>query len=233
MKVLGIETSTMTGSIAVVEEERLISEYTLNLSQTHSARLMPAIDRMLKDSNLTIQRIEGIAVALGPGSFTGLRIGMSTAKALAQSLDKPIVGIPTLDGLAYNLAYSKEVICPILDARKGEIYFALYKSKGFSLKRLTDYLSLEPGELLKRINNQKSTIGNQPILFLGNGTFLYKNLLKKNLGGQALFVSGANNFPRGANVALLGLKRLKREKPGKLFSLKPLYIRHPDVTPKN
>jgi tRNA threonylcarbamoyladenosine biosynthesis protein TsaB len=233
MKVLGIETSTMTGSIALVEEEKLIAEYTLNLGQTHSTRLMPAIDRILKDSNLTIEEIEGIAVALGPGSFTGLRIGIATAKALAQGLGKPIVGIPTLDGLARNLLPGKQVICPLLDARKREIYFALYESKDDKLKRLTDYLSLKPGELLKMINTQQPAIDNQPIYFLGNGTFLYKDLLKKNLGKRALFISGANNFPRGANIALLGLKKLAREKPGKLFSLKPLYIRHPDVTHKN
>jgi hypothetical protein len=109
---------------------------------------------------------------------------------------------------------------------------------------LTDYLSLGPQELLRIINEQRSTINEQPIFFLGDGLFLYKNLLKRNLGGQALFVSGADNFPRGANIALLGLKKLKREKPRpvrnkflngsrKLFSLKPLYVRNPDVTHKN
>ncbi len=227
MKVLGIETSTMSGSIAVVEEERLIAEYSLNLGRTHGARLMPAIDRMLVDSNLTIGEIGGFAVALGPGSFTGLRIGIATAKGLAQASGKPILGIPTLDGLARNVMYSKEIICPILDARKREVYFSLYKSKDGELKRLRGYRSLDAEGLLAIIKKEKSIRGGQSVLFLGEGVFLYRNLLKRKLGKRAIFVSGADNFPRGANIAFLALGKLKRGKGEELLSLKPLYVRHP------
>ncbi|KKL06136.1 hypothetical protein LCGC14_2599040 [marine sediment metagenome] len=166
MRILGIETSTMTGSVALMDEVRLIAEYTLNLprrskerrvgvsaslrKETHTSRLMSAIDKMLKDASLTIKDLNGIAVSLGPGSFTGLRIGIATAKGLAQGLNIPVVGIPTLDGLAFNLSCCQDLICPILDARKGEVYCALYKNG----KRLTKYIACKPGSLLKELKSR-------------------------------------------------------------------------------
>ncbi len=220
MLILGIETSTMTGSVALMDEESLIAEYTLNLKETHTSRLMPAIDKALKDASLTIQDLDGIAVSLGPGSFTGLRIGIATAKGLTQGLNIPVVGIPTLDGLAFNLSHCKDLICPILDARKEEVYCALYKNG----KRLTKHMVCKPVELLKKV---KSKVESQKlkVVFLGNGIEVYRDLVKKKLGKKAVFAPKARRLPNASSIAELGLTKLKRGKKSELLTLKVIYIR--------
>jgi tRNA threonylcarbamoyladenosine biosynthesis protein TsaB len=238
MRILGIETSTMTGSVALMDEERLIAEYTLNLSrrskerrvgvsaplrkETHTSRLMPAVDRMLKDASLTIKDVNGIAVSLGPGSFTGLRIGIATAKGLAQGLDIPIVGIPTLDGLAFNLSHYKDLICPILDARKGEVYTALYRNG----ERLTKYMACEPDSLLKELRSRIKDQGSR-IVFLGDGIETYGDLIRKKLGKKVVFAPKSRRLTNASSIAELGLKKLKRGKKTELLTLKPIYVRAP------
>lgn len=229
MRILGIETSTMTGSVALMDEERLIAEYTLNLRETHTSRLMPAIDRILKDASLTLKDLDGIAVSLGPGSFTGLRIGIATAKGLAQGLNIPIVGIPTLDGLAFNLFHCKDLICPILDARKGEVYCALYRNR----KRLTKHMACEPDELLKKIGLRVKGQARLParqglrIIFLGDGIEVYGDLIKKKLGKKAVFAPKARRLPSASSIAELGLRKLRGKKKSELSTLKPIYVRAP------
>ncbi len=205
----------MTGSVALMDKERLIAEYTLNLKETHTSRLMPAMDRVLKDASLTMKDIDGIAVSLGPGSFTGLRIGIATAKGLAQGLNIPIVGIPTLDGLAFNLFHCKDLICPILDARKGEVYSALYKNG----KRISKYMACEPGELLKKIKSK--------VIFLGDGIEVYGDLIRKRLGGKAVFAPKSRRLPNASSIAELGLRKLRRSKKTELLTLRPIYVRAP------
>lgn len=238
MIILGIETATMTGSVALMDEERLIAEYTLNLPQrskerkigvsiplrrgTHTSRLMPVIDRMLKDASLAIKDLDSVAVSLGPGSFIGLRIGIATAKGLAQGLNIPIVGIPTLDGLTFTLSHCKDLVCPMLDARKGEIYTALYKSG----RRLSKYMACEPGELLKKIK-AKIQSPKSKVIFLGSGVEGYGDLLKKRLGKKALFAPKARRLPNASAIAELGLRKLTRNKKSELFTLRPIYIRAP------
>ena len=222
MKVLGIETSTMTGSVALMDEERLIVEYTLNLKETHTSRLMPTIDRVIKDASLTIKDLDGIAVSLGPGSFTGLRIGIATAKGLAQGLDIPVVGIPTLDGLAFNLFYCKDLISPILDARKGEVYYALYKNG----KRLSEYMACKPDRLLEKLGSRIQDPGSR-IVFLGDGVEVHEDLIKRRLGRKAVFTPKTRRLPSAASIAELGLKKLKKGKNSELLTLKPIYIRAP------
>lgn len=203
-----------------MDEERLIAEYTLNLRETHTSRLMPAIDRMLKDASLTIKDLDGIAVSLGPGSFTGLRIGIATAKGLAQGLNIPVVGIPTLDGLVFNLFNCKDLVCPILDARKGEVYCALYKNG----KRLTKYMAYELGELLEKIGFRVKGQGLR-VIFLGDGIEVYRDLIKKKSGKKAIFAPKARRLPSASSIAELGLKKLRRGKKSELLTLKPIYIR--------
>ncbi len=222
MKVLGIESSTMTGSIALMDEERLIAEYTLNLRETHTSRLMPTIDRVLKDASFTIEDLDGIAVSLGPGSFTGLRIGIATAKGLAQGLNIPVVGIPTLDGLAFQLFNCKDLVSPILDARKGEVYYALYKNG----KRLGEYMACKPDRLLEKLRSRIQDPESR-IVFLGDGVEVYGDLIKRRLGRKAIFAPKTRRLPSAASIAELGLKRLKRGKKSELLTLKPIYVRAP------
>ena len=221
MIVLAMDTSTRTGSVAVVGENRLIAEYNLNISETHASRLMLMIDEVLKDAHLTITKMDAIAVGLGPGSFTGLRIGIATAKGLAIALNKPIAGIPTLDALAHSLSCTSGLICPILDAKRGEIYAALYRCHGHILQKLTGDLVLPMKELLSRINAQ--------VTFLGDAIDIYRDLIEEELGKKASFAPYYLRLPRAANVAALGLEKLKAGEEGPLNRIRPLYVRRAEA----
>ena len=127
MKILGVDTSTPIGSVGLIDGERFVAEHTLSIVKAHSSRLMPAIDQILKWADLTVQDLDACAVGIGPGSFTGIRIGVGTIKSLCYAVKKPIIGVSTLEAIAYNLRYTDKLICPILDARKDEVYGALFR----------------------------------------------------------------------------------------------------------
>ena len=133
MYILGIETSTKTGSVAIVSEDGVIAQYSLNIEVTHSERLMSTVDRVLTDTGFQIADMDGYAVAIGPGSFTGLRIGLAAVKGLALVTGKPVAAVPTLKALAWNLPYAAYPVCPMLDARKNEVYAATYRFEGSAL----------------------------------------------------------------------------------------------------
>jgi len=218
MKVLGIETATPTGSIALIDDEEIIFEYSYQGKLEHSAWLMPSIDRLLKDAAFTCQEIEGIAVSSGPGSFTGLRIGISTVKGLVQGLGIPVVGVSTLDSLAANLPYADKIICPVLDAKKKEVYTALYKINKETSKRLTDYLVIPPQKLIEMIL--------EPTIFLGSGLKLYLEQIKQSLKDKEVYFAHSSLWlPRASNLALLGLRELKAGKQEDIYSFTPLYLR--------
>jgi tRNA threonylcarbamoyladenosine biosynthesis protein TsaB len=135
MKLLAVESATLSGGVALLEDDRLLGEITLNIAITHSERLMFAVDRLLADCGLAPADLDGLAVSVGPGSFTGLRVGLATVKALAMALDLPVAPVPTLDALAARLPFADAPVCPILDARKGEVYFSLYRWSGSGMVR--------------------------------------------------------------------------------------------------
>lgn len=221
MIVLGIETATMTGGLALIDDEKLISEYTLNMKTTHSSRLMPALYWMLKDASLDKDQINGIAVSIGPGSFTGLRIGLATAKGLAMGLNIPFVTVPTLDALANNATYSDHQICPVLDARKKEVYFAFYRYEDNILTRKSPYQVISPDALIDQINEKT--------VMLGDGLNVYGELFKEKLIDLALFVNNSQRLPRASVIAELGLSKLKAGEFADLASSEPLYIRRADA----
>ncbi len=228
MIILGIETSTRTGSVAIVEEEKIIAEYTLNIKETHTSRLMPAIDHILKDAQLTIHQMDAVAVSLGPGSFTGLRIGVATAKGLCLALRKPLIGIPTLDAFAHNICYTSHLICPLIDARREEVYTAIYRYRlpigRHELEKLTDDMVLPLEELLSQIDH--STI------FVGDVFDGYRSLVEKEMQGKASFAPPHLSLPRAANVAVLGLRKLKSGEESDLREIAPLYVRRPEAEVK-
>lgn len=221
MYILGIETSTMTGSVAIITEDRLIVEYTLNTKTTHTERLLSAIDDIVRAASLRIQDIDGIAVGLGPGSFTGLRIGVTTAKSLAYSIQKPIIAIPSLDALASQYLFTDLLICPILDARKREVYTAFYRNIGALAERVSEYLVIDPIHILREIA--------EPVLFLGDGVFPYRQDIETTLKQYAHFADAAHLLPRGSLIAKLGYDRLMADKYDDCFALTPLYIRKSDA----
>ncbi len=217
MLVMGIDTSTMQGGVALLSEQGLVSEYTLNVKATHTERLLPLIDRALQDAGITLGQVDGLAVAVGPGSFTGLRIGLSTAKGLAVATGKPLVGVSTLEAMAWTLPFCAYPICPILDARKGEIYCALFRHEGDRLIRLSEDAARSPDSLVNRI--QERTV------FLGDGLGVYGDLLKARLNELAVLAPFARRGGSAAAVAELGRRRLLQGQRDEISELAPRYLR--------
>ncbi len=225
LKVLAIETSTMAGSVALVDEGGLISEHLLNIKVTHSERLLPTIDDTLRDAKVRISDIDGFAISIGPGSFTGLRIGASTIKGLAFATGKPVVGIPTLDALAENVLFTDYLVCPIMDARKKEVYTAFYKrDEKNTLRKLTTDLAIRPGDLLKRIKEK--------VVFLGDAIDVYCALIRGELQDLALFAPINLRLPRASNVARLGLDELRKNHTIDLHTFTPSYVRRSEAEEK-
>lgn len=217
MLVMGIDTSTMQGGVALLSGQGVICEYTLNVKATYSERLLPLIDRALQNAGITLGQVEGVAVAVGPGSFTGLRIGLSTAKGLVVTGGQPLVGISTLEAMAWTLPFCAHPICPILDARKGEIYCALFRHEGDRLIRLMDDAAVASDRLLSYIQ--------QPTVFLGDGLAVYEGLLRSELKELALFPPLAGRGGRAAAVAELGRRLLLGGYRDDLAQLAPHYLR--------
>lgn len=226
--ILGLETATPLGSLALIENEQIIIERYLLQKGNHAEELLPALDQMLKANGLNISQLEAIAVSKGPGSFTGLRIGVSFAKGLAFSLKIPLLGVPTLDALAWNLVDSDldGLICPLLDARKKQVYAALYEHQGHNLKLITDYLAIDPLELLRLINQN---VLSHKVIFLGDGLAIYGGMIKDFLGQRAIFAVEEQRLPHASKIAWLGLKRLRDGRIENLASFVPLYVRPSEV----
>ena len=243
MKILGIDTSTPIGSVALIDGEHIVAEHTLNIVQAHSSRLMPAIDTVLKWGDITAAELDGCAVGTGPGSFTGIRIGIATIKSLCYALDKPIVGVSTLEAIAYNLRWNEGLICPILDARRNEVYGAIFRG-GDEWQRLSDDSCLpietflasitESGRTrLAEIENGEAHIaeienGRAPLLqrtFVGDGLETYADAVRAALGEKIRFADAIFNVPRGATVAHLGAQRLQNRDSDNYWTLVPNYVR--------
>jgi tRNA threonylcarbamoyladenosine biosynthesis protein TsaB len=210
MRVLAVETSSLAGGVALLDDERLIAEYVLDVSVTHSERLMAAIDRVLGDARWTPRMLDALAVAVGPGSFTGLRIAVSTVKGLAMALGVPIAAVPTLDAMAATVPWAALPVCPVLDARKGEVYASLYRWGGEGMRREWDYLALAPDALAARLS--------EPVILLGDGAAVVRS-------PHARAVPPPRRAPSPACVGALGLERLRRGDTVAAAALEPIYLR--------
>ncbi len=219
MKVLAIDSSSKTATVALVDESGLIGEFSINHLR-HSVILMPMMDELLKMAETKKEEITHIAVCEGPGSFTGLRIGAATAKGLTQSLDVPIVGVSSLDALAYNVGEFKGIICSMIDALRGNVYTAFYRG-GYEINRLKD-VSLE--EVSEVISTAKGY--GEEVLFVGDGTIAYKDALKSALP-DAIFASPINNISRASSVGMIALKKISKGELCTYLDFKPYYIRKP------
>ena len=217
--ILALETATMCGSVALVDGNRCLAEFSLQTGETHSRRLLAGIDHVLQESGIGWPEIDAVAVSLGPGSFTGLRIGLATAKGLAMAGGVKLIGVGTLDGLAAQLhAAGKILICPVLDARKKEVYCCFYRCDNLGIpRRLGDYQVISPETLCARID--------EPVLLLGDGAELYDGLFREKLADLLKNVPAHVYFPRAAAIGLLALDKWR----GKGFldpaEAIPIYIR--------
>jgi tRNA threonylcarbamoyladenosine biosynthesis protein TsaB len=217
MLVLGVETSTMQGGAALVGDDGLRSEYTLNVEATHSERLLPTIERMLHDADIGLEALSGLAVSIGPGSFTGLRIGLSTVKGLAYATGLPVVSVPTLEALAWSVAFAGEQICPVLDARKQEVYAALFRCEHGELVRIMEDTALAPEALCSKIR--------RPTIFLGDGLAVHGELFQRLLVDRMLVPPSPGRGARPAWVAEIGRQRLLRGERDPIDTLVPRYLR--------
>ena len=222
MRLLGIDTSSQTGSVAVLEGDTVLAEAAVTSAQTHSRRLMSAIDATLEMAGLTIAECEGFAVTIGPGSFTGLRIGISTIKGLGFATKKPVTGVSVLDALAYQFPSFPHLVCPVLDARKGQIYTSLYECNGhMKWKRLVDDCAVEPRQWLKQIQRF--------CLFIGDGATVYGDIIRETLGSFAYFAPPYLNRVRASVVAYIGMRQILNGKVADVARLVPNYIRKSDA----
>jgi tRNA threonylcarbamoyladenosine biosynthesis protein TsaB len=221
MYFLGIDTSTKTCSIAVTKGGSLVTEMTLCNNLSHSRKLLSLIDDTLEKSGTDIRHIDGIAVSTGPGSFTGLRIGIGTVKGLCMAAPKPIIGVSTLEVLSYPVSGHSSLICPLLDARKKEVYTSFFKYKNNKLTRLSEDMVISPLELLKKIDEKT--------VFIGEGAEVYRNLISEKLNDLAVFLPKSFNQPRGVSVAEVGMMKYKEGELLSLHDLKPAYIRRSEA----
>lgn len=218
MKVLGIDTSTRCESLGLIDGQDVLVEYRLNLPVTHSERLLEAIDLVLREARCPMEELDGWAVSLGPGSFTGLRIGVATIKGLAFATRKPVAGISSLEVLASQIAPTPYLICPLLDARKGEVYTAFYRyDESHHLRRCSDYRAMKPEDLIKEIREKT--------ILVGDGLIPYGDRFRKEIPSLALFPDPSFHSPYGSVVARLGSQLLERGQGLDLETFVPIYVR--------
>lgn len=199
MKILGLDSSGIVASVAVVEDENLVAEYTVNYKKTHSQTLLPMLDEIVKMTELDLDTIDAIAVAAGPGSFTGLRIGSATAKGLGLALKKPLIGVPTVEALAYNLYDASGLVCPIMDARRNQVYTGIYRFTEHNLETVENQMAVPVGELLEKLNKY-----GEKVIFLGDGVPVFRSVIEETLQVPFSFAPAHVNKQRASAVAALG-----------------------------
>ncbi len=220
MKVLGIDTSTNSCSVAVVSKDGLMAELTLESNQTHARHVMKMVDQVLSLADIELYQLDGMAVTRGPGSFTGIRIGLSTVKGLAQALNKPVVTVSSLEVLAYQAPPVGMPVIAMIDAFRSEIYMAMYKFENEQAVTLIDESVIAPENVSLKVST--------PVLLLGNGATRYRKKLIATLGEDACIGSDQLNTIRAFTVAKLGLKRLP-SKGRDAREITPVYLRKSDA----
>jgi tRNA threonylcarbamoyladenosine biosynthesis protein TsaB len=216
MRILAVETATLAGSAALLEGGQVIGATSLDVAVTHSERLMAMVDRLLQECGWDVEKLDALAVSIGPGSFTGLRVGIATVKGLALTLGLPVAPVPTLDALAHNLPFADAPVCPLLDARKGEVYCAVYRWREDRMERQSDYLALPPQVAAERLT--------PPTIVIGDGVPACLPFLS-HLGDGLRVAPASHSVPSAAVVGLLGSALITSGRAVAGDALQPLYLR--------
>jgi tRNA threonylcarbamoyladenosine biosynthesis protein TsaB len=214
---LTIDTSTPCSSVAVCRGDFLEGEIILNISRHHTETLMGSIDHLLKSISLTLEDMDFFAVVLGPGSFTGLRVGVATAKGLALATGRPVVGISALRMLAMQLSFCRLPVCAMLDARKKEVYAGLFNCEGSFPELLHEEVVRPPEKILSEIETAA--------IFIGSGAEVYGSRIQEIMGDRAFMVPNVMHCPRASNAAILAWHDFQQKKTISLEKLTPHYIR--------
>ena len=226
MKILAIDSSGMTASVAVITDDCLVGEYTINFKKTHSQTLLPMIDTIVKFLDMDMNEFDAIAISEGPGSFTGLRIGAATAKGLGLALNKPLIGISTLAGLAYNMCGSERIICPIMDARRNQAYSGLYcfeydcETREYQLVEESAPKAADILEIIEEINK----IG-KGVVFVGDGIKVFADTIKDNIKVSYLLAPIHKREQSAASVGALAMQYLKNNNTVTADEFEPVYLR--------
>ncbi|OGQ57455.1 MAG: tRNA (adenosine(37)-N6)-threonylcarbamoyltransferase complex dimerization subunit type 1 TsaB [Deltaproteobacteria bacterium RIFCSPLOWO2_02_FULL_53_8] len=226
MKIAAFDTSSSSGSVAILDDDQLVAELTIAQPGVHAQWLLKAFDALLRDAGVCLQDIDLFAVGAGPGSFTGLRIGISAVKGLAWACGRPVAGVSVLEALAMNLRGSKMAVCPILDARKGDVYAALYGLDADISSVIIEEAAFKPDDLFQRIRDAGQDTS---VVFIGSGLVTYKDAVKENLPG-ARFAQPAFWHVRALNVGLMALAAGDKAMPPS--GLRPVYLRKSEVEAK-
>lgn len=220
MKILGLDSSGLVASVAIIENTELRGEYTINYKKTHSQTLLPMLDEVVRMTELDLDTIDAIAIAGGPGSFTGLRIGSATAKGLGLALHKPLIHVPTVDALAYNLVGHRDMVCPLMDARRNQTYTGLYAFEGNEMQVICEQCAVDIGEIIQQINVQ-----NRPVVFLGDGVPVFEAFIEEHCKVPYTFAPAHMNKQRAGAVAVLGMKMLEAGNYEDAAAHRPDYLR--------
>lgn len=219
MKILGIESAALVASVALVTEDAVTAEYTVNFKKTHSQTLLPMIEEITRMLDLDLETVDAIAVSGGPGSFTGLRIGSATAKGLGLALNKPLIHVPTLDAMAYNLYGTQALICPMMDARRQQVYTGLYRyERTFQVEK--ESCAMDVKALIQELNER-----GERVIFLGDGVSAYEALIRQEMKAPFDFAPAQANRQRAASVAALGMVYLAEGKTETATDHKPDYLK--------
>lgn len=222
MKILGVDSSGTVASVAIVEDDILVAEYSVNYKKTHSETLLPMIDEIIRMTETELDSVDAIAVAAGPGSFTGLRIGAATVKGLGLAMEKPVIAVPSCEGLAYNVWGFDGIVCPIMDARRNQVYTGIYDTHDF--ETLLDQAAMGIDELIAYID-EKFADSEKTVCFLGDGVPVYREVINSNLKLKHTFAPAHVNRQSAAAVASLGLIYMRKGKYETAADFKPVYLR--------
>lgn len=224
MKILAIDTSGLPATVAIARDDELIGEFTVNYKKTHSQTLLPMLDELASMIDLDLGTVDAIAVAAGPGSFTGLRIGSATVKGLGLALDKPIVEIPTVDGLAYNLWGARDLVCPLMDARRGQVYTGIYEFEGGRMHCIEPQCAAALDVILEKLNKMR-----RAVIFLGDGVPVYREEISAGASVPFYFAPPHLNKQRAGAVAALAFSYLSEGKTVSADEHRPYYLRLPQA----
>lgn len=220
MKILALDSSGLVASVAIVSDDTLLAEYTVNYKKTHSQTLLPMLDEVAKMIELDLDSVDAIAVAAGPGSFTGLRIGSATAKGLGLALGKPLVHIPTVDALACNLYGCGSLICPLMDARRSQVYTGIYTFEDGELRIIKEQSPMAVEQIAEELN----ALGRE-VVFLGDGVPVYREMLSTLMKVPYRYAPANMNRQRAASVAVLAQQYVKAGKTETAAEHAPDYLR--------
>ena len=220
MKILAIDSSGLVATVALLCDHIIVGEYTIHNKKTHSQTLLPMISDMLAMADVEVSEIDVVAAAAGPGSFTGLRIGASTAKGLAQALDIPLVAVPTLEALAYNFAGEEALICPMMDARRNQAYYGIYDVREKVPKAMVEQDAAPILEVITKVNE----LG-RPVIFLGDGVPVFEGQIKEKIAVPYRFAIPSMRYQKASSVAVLGQIYFEQGKGAPAKDFAPIYLR--------